>query len=173
MASATAGLAARAVNWAIPSRTSVTSENITEAPARTSKSVAKPTAGLAVTPDNASLPPHCTPTTKSLAGQVSRRRKLSRCRCTPAWRKMLSIMLMKPTWASSCKHTTSNTEASVDERASTSGMLPGGKRRSGWSFSQPKLTTMTSPPKLGFRLMWRRVRMGMTASGASIATPQP
>ncbi|EWS58707.1 hypothetical protein Y695_04677 [Hydrogenophaga sp. T4] len=32
---------------------------------------------------------------------------------------------------------------------------------------------MTSPPKLGLLEMLRSVRMGMTASGASIATPQP
>ena len=58
----------------MPSRTSVTSENITVAPARTSRSLQKPTAGFAVTPLKASLPPHCTPTTSSLAGTVSRRR---------------------------------------------------------------------------------------------------
>ena len=52
----------------MPSRTSVTSENITVAPARTSRSLQKPTAGFAVTPLKASLPPHCTPTTSSLAG---------------------------------------------------------------------------------------------------------
>jgi hypothetical protein len=62
----------------MPSRTSVVSENITVAPARTSRSVQKPTAGLAVTPEKASLPPHCTPTTSSLAGTVSRRRAFRR-----------------------------------------------------------------------------------------------
>jgi hypothetical protein len=66
----------------MPSRTSVVSLNITLAPARTSRSVQKPTAGLAVTPLKASLPPHCTPTTSSLAGTVSRRRAFRRCRCT-------------------------------------------------------------------------------------------
>ena len=70
----------------MPSRTSVTSENITVAPARTSRSVQKPTAGLAVTPQNASLPPHCTPTTSSLAGTVSRRRAFRRSRCSSAVR---------------------------------------------------------------------------------------
>jgi hypothetical protein len=79
-------------------------------------------------------------------------------------------MDMKPTWASSCRHTTSSASAT---RASTMAMLPGGSSRSGCSFSQPRLTTITSPPKLGFRLMLRSVRMGMTASGASMATPQP
>ena len=49
----------------------------------------------------------------------------------------------------------------------------GGSRRSGWSFSQPRLTTITSPPKFGFFEMLRRVRIGIDASGASIATPQP
>ena len=34
-----------------------------------------PTAGLAVAPENASLPPHCTPTTSADAGTVSRRRE--------------------------------------------------------------------------------------------------
>jgi hypothetical protein len=57
----------------MPSRTSVTSENMTVAPARTSRSVAKPTAGLAVTPENASLPPHCTPTTSSEVRAAARR----------------------------------------------------------------------------------------------------
>ena len=68
----------------MPSRTSVVSLNITVAPARTSRSVQKPTAGLAVTPLKASLPPHCTPTTSALAGTVSRRRALSRTRCSSA-----------------------------------------------------------------------------------------
>jgi len=58
MAWATSGVAARLVSWAMPSRTSVTSENIAVAPARTGRSVQKPTAGLAVTPEKASLPPH-------------------------------------------------------------------------------------------------------------------
>lgn len=96
----------------MPSRTSVVSENITLAPARTSKSVQNPTAGLAVTPLNASLPPHCTPTTSSLAGTVSRRRAFKRVRCTSAWRRMESTMLMKPTCASSCRQTTSSASAS-------------------------------------------------------------
>ena len=60
----------------MPSRTLVVSENITVAPARTSKSVQKPTVGLAVAPENASLPPHCTSTTSSLAGTVWRRQAL-------------------------------------------------------------------------------------------------
>ncbi len=53
------------------------------------------------------------------------------------------------------------------------GMLPGGSSRSGCSFSQPRLTTITSPPKFGLRLMLRSVRIGTMASGASMATPQP
>jgi hypothetical protein len=53
------------------------------------------------------------------------------------------------------------------------GIDPGGSRRSGCSFSQPRLTTITSPPKFGLRLMLRTVRMGIGASGASMATPQP
>ena len=181
MACATSGLLARAVNWSMPSRTSVVSENITVAPARTSKSVAKPTAGLAVTPENASLPPHCTPTTSSLAGTVSRRRESSRSRCSKAVCMMALIIDMKPTWCSDCKHTTSSAPSAVAPasatpatlRSSMIGIVPGGKSRSGCSFSQPRLTTMTSPPKFGFSVMLRRVRIGMMASGASIATPQP
>ena len=84
MAAATSGSLAREVSWSIPSRTSVTSENMTVAPARTSRSVAKPTAGLAVTPENASLPPHCTPTTRSAAEKVSRPRAFSTFSCSPA-----------------------------------------------------------------------------------------
>ena len=178
MASATAGVVAREVSWSMPSRTSVTSENITVAPARTSKSVQKPTAGLAVTPEKASLPPHCTPTTSSLAGTVSRRRAFRRSRCSSACVMIESIIDMKPTCASSCRQTTSSglsalAPTSATLRSSTSGMLPGGNRRSGCSFSQPRLITITSPPKLGLRLMLRRVRIGMMASGASMATPQP
>jgi hypothetical protein len=45
MASATSGLAAREVSWSMPSRTSVTSLNITVAPARTSRSVQSPRPG--------------------------------------------------------------------------------------------------------------------------------
>ena len=60
---------ARGVSRWIASRTSVTSENITVAPQRTNRSEAQPTAGLAVTPENASLPPHCVPTTSSEAGR--------------------------------------------------------------------------------------------------------
>ena len=172
MACATSGVAAREVSCATASRTSVVSENITLAPARTSRSAQKPTAGLAVTPEKASLPPHCTPTTSSLAGTVSRRRAFRRSRCCPACRMIDSTMDMKPTWASSCRQTTSR-PASAASRWSTTGMLPGGSRRSGCSFSQPRLTTITSPPKFGLRLMLRSVRIGITASGASMATPQP
>ncbi len=161
----------------MPSRTSVTSENITVAPARTSRSVQKPTAGLAVTPENASLPPHCTPTTSSLAGTVSRRRAFSLSRCSSAVVMIESIIDMKPTCASSCRQTTSSFGSSVAPSrprcARRDGELPGGSRRSGCSFSQPRLTTITSLPKFGFRVMLRRVRIGTIASGASIATPQP
>ena len=89
-----------------------------------------------------------------------------------------SIIDMKPTCASSCRQTTSRVGSSVAPmsatlRSSTIAKLPGGSRRSGCSFSQPRLTTITSLPKFGFRLMLRSVRIGITASGASIATPQP
>ena len=81
-----------------------------------------------------------------------------------------SIIELKPTCAASCRHTTP--PLSVAPSAAT-GIVPGGSRRSGCSFSQPRLTVITSPPKFGFRLMLRSVRIGMSASGASIATPQP
>jgi hypothetical protein len=85
-----------------------------------------------------------------------------------------SIIDMKPMCSSSCRQTTSSTSLpGTSSRLSTIGMLPGGSSRSGCSFSQPRLTTITSPPKFGLRLMLRSVRMGTTASGASMATPQP
>ncbi len=79
---------------------------------------------------------------------------------------------MKPTWCSSCRQTVSGPrEAS---RPSTIGNVPGGISRSGCSFSQPRLTSITSPPKLGLQAqVCRSVRIGTIASGASIATPQP
>ena len=162
----------------MPSRTSVVSENMTVAPARTRRSVQKPTAGLAVTPLKASLPPHCTPTTSSLAGTVSRRREFSRSRCTRAVAMIASTIDTKPTCASSCRQTTSSfasspVPASAALRSPTMAKVPGGSSRSGCSFSQPRLTTITSLPKFGFSVMLRSVRIGMIASGASMATPQP
>ncbi len=151
----------------MPSRTSVVSENSTVAPARTSRSDITPTAGLAVTPDNASLPPHCTPTTSALAGTVSRRRASSRARCTRARSTMAAIIASKPTCALSCRHSTSGVSPAA------SSMLPAGSRRCGCSFSQPRLTTISSPPKLGLRARLRSVRIGISAPGASMATPQP
>ena len=41
--------------------------------------------------------------------------------------------------------------------------LASGSSRSGTSFSQPRPTTMTSPPKFGLRAMFCSVRIGMTA----------
>src|SRR6516162_2612111 len=100
---ATSGLAARAVSCATPSRTSVFSENMTVAPARTSRSLANPRAGLAVTPEKASLPPHCMPTTKAEAGQVSRLRLSRTCRCCSAVHMIELIMASKPMFDGSCK----------------------------------------------------------------------
>ena len=48
-----------------------------------------------------------------------------------------------------------------------------GISRTGCNFSQPRLTTIGAPPRLGFRLRLCSVRIGIAASGASIATPQP
>ncbi|BAK12442.1 hypothetical protein PAJ_2362 [Pantoea ananatis AJ13355] len=150
------------------SRTSVTSENITVAPLRTSRSEAKPTAGFAVTPEKASLPPHCMPTTSSEAGQVSRWRWLSRFRCRSATWRISSTMAPKPTSFSSCKRTISS---SSSEMGCTSGVPV--NKRSGCSFSQPRLTTMISPPKFALRARLWTERIGITAAGALIATPQP
>ena len=171
MLCATSRLLALCVSCSTASRTSVFSLNMMVAPARTNKSAAKPTTGLAVTPENASLPPHCTPTTNSLAGTVSRRLAFRRAKCGLAPSTMCCNMDMKPTCWSSCKQMVSGPSVAV--RSSTNGKLPGGNKRCGGNFSQPRLITNTSLPKLGLRLMLRRVRMGMTASGASMATPQP
>ena len=118
--SATSGDDVRAVSWSMPARTSVVSLNITVAPARTSRSVQKPTAGFAVTPLKASLPLHSTPTTSALAGQVSRRPASRRTRCASTVAMIDSIIDMKPTCASSCRQTTSksvDSGAFVDGRA--------------------------------------------------------
>ena len=89
-----------------------------------------------------------------------------------------SIIDMNPTCRSSCSTITSRSGSALMPtsdtlRSSTMAKLPGGSSRSGCSFSQPRLTTITSPPKFGFSEMLRSVRIGTTASGASIATPQP
>jgi hypothetical protein len=70
-------------------------------------------------------------------------------------------MAPKPTKASSCI------------RNVLFSSWPFGNSRSGTSFSQPRPTTSTSPPKLGFCARFCRVRIGTTACGALIATPQP
>ena len=41
-----------------------------------------------------------------------------------------------------------------------------GSNCAGCSFSQPRLTTIGAPPRLGFRLRLRSVRMGISASGS-------
>ena len=65
---------------------------------------------------------------------------------------------MKPTCCSSCRRTGSLPTRHMRRRP------PGGSSRSGCSFSQPRLSTITSPPKFGFMLMWRKVRIGIAAS---------
>src|SRR5471032_3467095 len=74
-----------------------------------------------------------------------------------------------PICSASCRHTS----AGSAPPAFWIGIEPLGNKRAGCSFSQPRLTTMACPPKLGFRLMLRSVRIGTMAPGASIATPQP
>ena len=97
---AISGVAARAVSKCAASRTSVTSENITVAPARTSRSAANPTAGFAVTPESASDPPHCKPTTRSEAGHVVRRRSFSRASFFSARAMIVATISPKPFCAS-------------------------------------------------------------------------
>ena len=72
----------------------------------------------------------------------------------------VSIMAKKPSCCGSCRRTRS---ASL-----LIGMIPFGMRRSGCSFSQPRLTTMSSPPKFGLRLMLRKVVTEGTASFAEV-----
>jgi hypothetical protein len=169
---------ARDVSWSMPSRTSVTSLNITVAPARTSRSVQKPTAGFAVTPLNASLPPHCTPTTSSLAGQVSRRRSLRRSRCSSAVLMIESIIDMKPTCFSSCRQTTSRVGSSVAPmsatlRSSTIAKLPGRQQalRLQLLAAEADHHHLVAEIRIQADVAERPDRI--TASGASIATPQP
>ncbi|MNE53471.1 hypothetical protein D3C80_1482030 [compost metagenome] len=150
----------------MPSRTSVFSENITVAPARTSRSAATPRAGLAVTPEKASLPPHCMPSTSSEAGQVSRRRVSKTFRRSSIMPMICSTMPAKPL-AESCRR---NSQASSSWPAVSSSP---GISCSACSFSQPRLMTSAWPPRLGLRARLCRVRIGITASGALMATPQP
>ena len=78
-----------------------------------------------------------------------------------------AIIDSKPTWPWSCRQTTAGSAPFWI------GIEPFGNRRVGCSFSQPRLTTIAWPPKFGFRLILRSVRIGTMALGASIATPQP
>ena len=57
--------------------------------------------------------------------------------------------------------------------SSTGNALAATMQRTGCSFSQPRLTTITSPPKFGLQARLRSVRIGIAAPGASMATPQP
>ena len=41
------------------------------------------------------------------------------------------------------------------------------------NFSHPKATTISSPPKFGCLARLRSARIGITASGALMATPHP
>ena len=146
------------------SRTSVTSENITVAPARTSKSAAKPTAGLAVTPENASLPPHCSPTTRSDGRARSRGAPVQHRQPRLGHRQDRGDHGAKAVEASSCSRVTMLNGLTAPS---------GGNSRAGCSFSQPRLTSMSSPPKFGCSARFCSVRIGTAARGASIATPQP
>jgi hypothetical protein len=165
MASATSGVAARAVSWSMPSRTSVTSENITVAPARTSRSVAKAhrrvggDAGERIAA--AALHAH---------HQLAGRHGLAAARVQP-----LQVHTAPGAgWNRSSTHEADmllvlqadHVELAGEPGVSPDrGICPLGSRRSGCSFSQPRLTTITSPPKFGFRLMLRSVRIGIGRVG--------
>ncbi|KAG0735158.1 hypothetical protein G6F24_018780 [Rhizopus arrhizus] len=85
-----------------------------------------------------------------------------------------SIMDWKPIFSSSCSTMVSTPLPSAPMPSPARiGMAPGASRRSGCSFSQPRLTTIDVPPKLGLRAMLCKGRMGIAAPGASMATPQP
>ena len=138
------------------SRTSVTSENITVAPARTSRSAAKPTAGLAVTPEKASLPPHCRPTTRSEAGQVSRRRWVEHLQPLLGHARMMAVDHgAEAVKASSCRRTMSR--SARRRRVVAAAGAPAAASRSRGP------TTMTSPPKFGLSARFCSVRIGITA----------
>ncbi|MCY1538187.1 hypothetical protein D9M68_737140 [compost metagenome] len=135
------------------SRTSVTSENITVAPARINRSEAKPSAGLAVMPENASLPPHCMPRISSEAGTVSRRRWSSLRRRTSASAMICSIISPKPV-LESCRRYSHGSRKSTE-------LSPSCITCSACNFSQPRLITSASPPRLGLRARLRTVRIGI------------
>ena len=99
-------------------------------------SAAYPAEGLALTPEKASLPPHCMPISRSLRGSSSRRRSFSRASFLSAMSISAFMQPSKP-W-----HSWSTT--------TFSGVLFSGPTSiSTVSFSHPRLTTISSPPKLG------------------------
>ena len=115
---------------------------------------------MAVTPEKASLPPHCMPTSRSDKGRVSLFLSFKIFNFFSAILMRASIMASNPfsSWRT----------------ITFSGLM------SAWSmsistviFSQPKDTTISCPPKLGCLARLRRMRMGTLASGALMATPQP
>ena len=169
----------------MPSRTSVASENITAAPCAPTWSMQKPaTAGWLVTPENASLPRHRTPGHPSLAGGSPRAvARLAIRGCCSACVMIASTMDMEgPTCVPSCRQEGDVGKLGVGGVAPRrpitplvrSGMVPGGSSRSGCSFpAQAPPPHDLAAGRFGFRLMLRRVRIGTTASGASIAHATP
>jgi len=143
-----------------PSRTSVTSLNITVAPAATSISEAYPAEGLPVTPLNASEPPHCIPMQSLERGNSFLTLWLSFLSFSSAISQIFFIILSKPL---------------ISWRTITfSGLISASSNSfSTVSFSHPKDTTITSPPKFGWWTKFFNDLIGITASGALIATPQP
>ena len=156
----TAEFTQRAASCSTPSRTSVTSEKSTVAPAPTRRSDAYPAAGFAVMPEKASLPPHCIPTQRRERGSVVLRLPSSLRSFRSAISIRASVILTNP----ACSWSISTFPGRISSGSSSLSAV---------SFSHPSPTTMISPPKFGFRSMFRSVLMGTTASGASMATPQP
>ena len=113
-------------------------------------------------PEKASEPPHCIPTSRSLRGSGTRFLSFSRLSLRSAISRIAFITASWPLW--SCRMMTFSGVFSSGQRA---------QKRSGVNFSQPRPTSMNSPPKFGCRAMLRMRRWGTLASGASIATPQP
>ncbi len=101
-------------------------------------------------PENASLPPHCMPTSSLDSGSSVRLRSFSRASFRSARAMIRPIMSSMP--AQSC----SVIRQSGPRKDSSSSI-------SGRSFSQPSATHMTSPPKLGCLTRLRSVRIGTFA----------
>lgn len=122
-------------------------------------SAAYPADGLAVTPENASLPPHCIPISSSERGSVSRLRRF----------KIASFFFRH--LHQRVHHCIETFYLLEDDRIS--GHISASSSISTVNFSQPRPTTISCPPKLGCFARFLSARMGTFASGALMATPHP